>query len=152
MIVRGCRSTRKHRLSSGLIRCQRTIWFRIDAFAAFWSEVTFSGLLRVDGPMKSNIRSADGTLVMTEHGHIKADIDVRIAVIDGYLEGKLNASHHVILDRNARVEGNIHTPSLTVRDGAVFKGCSFVKVRKDFAGCGNADAFETSYAPMLVGA
>ncbi len=71
---------------------------------------------------------------MTEQAHIQADVDVRIAVIDGCLEGNLKASHHVILDRNAWVEGNIHTPSLTVRDGAVFKGCSFVKVGKDCAG------------------
>jgi hypothetical protein len=94
--------------------------FRLDAFAAFCSEVNFFGLLRVDGPMKSNIRSADGTLMMTEQAHIQADVDVRIAVIDGCLEGNLKASHHVILEGNARVEGNIHTPSLTVRDGAVF--------------------------------
>jgi len=53
--------------------------FRLDAFAAFCSEVTFSGLLRVDGPMKSNIRSADGTLMMTEQAHIQASVDIHVA-------------------------------------------------------------------------
>jgi len=28
----------------------------------------------------------------------------------------------VILERNVRVEGNIHTTSLTLRDGGIFKG------------------------------
>jgi cytoskeletal protein CcmA (bactofilin family) len=58
----------------------------------------------------------------------------------------------VILERNARVEGNIDTPSLTVPDGAVFKRCSFVAARKDCAGNFEADTFETSSAPMLMSA
>ena len=51
--------------------------------------------------------------MLTEQAHIQADVDVRIAVIDGYLEGNLKASHALILERNARVGRNIHTPSLT---------------------------------------
>jgi cytoskeletal protein CcmA (bactofilin family) len=55
-------------------------------------------------------------------GVLKLTVNVRIALIGGYLEAISNASHHAIIDHNARVEGNIHVPSLTVRDGAVFKG------------------------------
>ena len=80
--------------------------------------------------------------MLTEQVHIQADFDVRIAVLDGYLEGNLKANHQVILERNARMDGDIHTPSLTVRDGPVFKGCSFARARKDCAGNFNADTFE----------
>jgi cytoskeletal protein CcmA (bactofilin family) len=47
--------------------------------------------------------------MLTEQVHIQADVDIRIAVLDGYLEGNLKASHQVILERNARMDRDIHT-------------------------------------------
>src|SRR6185295_14383023 len=44
-------------------------------------EVEFDGILQVDGLLKGTIRSTYGTLVMTEQGHVEADVDVRIAII-----------------------------------------------------------------------
>ena len=96
-------------------------------------EVIFAGVLRVDGLLSGNIRSAHGTLVMTDQGRVKADVDVRIALIDGYLEGNLRATEQVVLDRNARVAGNIYSPSLTIKDGAVFEGRSFLLERSVYA-------------------
>ena len=98
--------------------------FQIEGVASD-CEVVFDGILKVDGTMKGNIRSAQGTLLMTERGHVEADVDVRVAIIDGYLEGNLRATEHVLLNSNARVSGDIHTPSLSIRDGAVFEGQSF---------------------------
>ena len=89
-------------------------------------EVEFDGILQVDGLLKGKIRSAFGTLVKTEQGHVEADVEVRIAIIDGYLEGNLRATDHVVLNSRAHVAGNIHTPQLLVRDGAVFEGQSFL--------------------------
>jgi cytoskeletal protein CcmA (bactofilin family) len=96
-------------------------------------EVIFDGELHVNGQLTGNIRSAHGTLVMSKHGHVNADVDVRVALIDGHLEGTLRATEHVVLDRNARVAGNIHTPSLTIKDGAVFDGTSFMLERSIYA-------------------
>lgn len=101
----------------------------LESFAEAECDVTFEGVLRVDGRLKGNIRSADGTLVMTELGRVVADVDVRVALIDGYLEGNIWATEHVMLDSNARVAGNIHTPSLSIRDGAVFEGHSVLLER-----------------------
>jgi len=44
---------------------------------------------------------------------------VLVAIIDGYLEGNLRAIEHVVLNSKARVAGDIHMPSLSIRDGAV---------------------------------
>ena len=98
----------------------------IESFAGSECEVVFEGLLHVDGRLKGNIRSSNGTLVMTEQGKVEADVAVRVALIDGHLEGNIMASEHIVLDSNARVAGNIHTPSLSIRDGAVFEGHSFL--------------------------
>jgi cytoskeletal protein CcmA (bactofilin family) len=103
-----------------------TLLGRTSSKAASDCEVTFEGVLKVDGLWRNNIRSAYGTLVMTDQGRVEADIDVRIALIDGYFDGNLRASEQVVLERNARVSGNIHTPVLAIRDGAVFDGNSFV--------------------------
>ena len=100
-----------------------------ESFAGTECDVTFEGVLRVDGRLKGNIRSADGTLVMTEQGRVEADVDVRVALIDGHLEGNIWATEHVMLDSNARVAGNIHTPSLSIKDGAVFEGHSVLLER-----------------------
>jgi len=82
-------------------------------------------MLKADGALKGNILSAHGTLLMTASGQVQADVDVRVAIIDGYLEGNLRATEHVVLKSNARVAGDIHMPSLSIRDGAVFEGNSF---------------------------
>ena len=103
----------------------------LGSFARTEYDVTFEGVLCVDGrlSLKGNIRSSDGTLIMTELGRVEADVDVRIALIDGYLEGNIWATEHVMLDSNARVAGNIHTPSLSIKDGAVFEGHSVLLER-----------------------
>lgn len=115
-------------------------------------EVVFDGILRVDGLLKGNIRSTHGTLVMTDQGRVEADVDVRIAIIDGCLEGNLKASEQVVLNSGARVNGNIHTPSLSVKDGALFEGNVFFlrrNVYSDF--CGAKQEAEMTEAMAAAG-
>ena len=90
--------------------------FQIGGFGASNCDVVFDGILKVEGALKGNILSAHGTLLMTARGHVQADVDVLVAIIDGYLEGNLRAIEHVVLNSKARVAGDIHTPSLSIRD------------------------------------
>lgn len=105
----------------------------IRSFTESNCEVIFEGVLQVDSLLKGNIRSAYGTLVMSEQGKVEADVDVRIAIVDGCIEGNLRATEFVVLERNARVAGNIHTPSLQIKDGAVFEGTSFFLERGTYS-------------------
>lgn len=50
------------------------------------------------------------------------DIEVGVAVINGCVNGNIRARQRVVLQSQARVEGNIETPSLAISDGAVFEG------------------------------
>lgn len=106
---------------------------RLNNFAPTDSEIIFEGVLQVESLVRGKIRSAHGTLVMTSVGRIEADVDVRAAIIDGYLEGTLRATEHVVLKSNARVSGDIHTQSLTVKDGAVFEGISYFLEREIYS-------------------
>ncbi len=89
-------------------------------------EVTFEGVLHFDGHSIGNIRSSGGALVVTKRGRVDADIDVGVAVINGAVVGNITASERVLLDSDALVKGQIHTPRLSMKPGAIFDGeCVF---------------------------
>jgi cytoskeletal protein CcmA (bactofilin family) len=117
----------------------------------FDCEVIFTGVLKVDGLIRGHIRSAHGTLVMTEHGRVEADVDVRVAIIDGYLEGTLRATEHVVLNSTARVAGDIHTPSLSMKDGAVFEGNSYFLERRIYSEICQVETESEAQMAMVAG-
>lgn len=101
----------------------------IGSFPGSNCEVTFAGILHFDGYSIGNISSPEGTLVLTKRGRIEADINVGVAVINGSVTGNITATQRVVLDSDARVTGNITTPALSVRLGAIFDGdCLFTGV------------------------
>ncbi len=103
----------------------------IGSFPGSNCEVSFEGVLHFDGYSIGNITSPEGTLVLTKRGRIEADINVGIAVISGWVTGDITASDHVVLESEARVTGQIRTPALSVRLGAVFDGdCLFTAPEK----------------------
>ena len=94
----------------------------IGSFPSSDCEVTFEGVLHFDGYSIGNISSPDGMLVLTKRGRIEADINVGVAVIAGSVTGNITATRRVVLESEARVTGQIQTPALSVRLGAVFDG------------------------------
>ena len=106
----------------------------IGSFPGSNCEVSFEGVLHFDGYSIGNISSPEGTLVLTKRGRIEADINVGIAIINGWVTGNITASERVILESEARVSGQIRTPALSVRLGAVFDGeCLFTGVAEPVA-------------------
>lgn len=94
----------------------------IGSFPGSNCEVTFEGILHFDGYSIGNISSPEGTLILTRRGRIEADINVGVAVISGSVTGNITATERVILESEAQVRGQIHTPALSVRLGAIFDG------------------------------
>ncbi len=66
--------------------------------------------------------TSHGTLVVTEHGKLQADVEVTVAMIDGIFKGNITATEAVILDNHAVVIGDIFTHELTIRGGAIIEG------------------------------
>lgn len=66
--------------------------------------------------------SSEGTLVVTEQGQLQADVDVSVAIIDGTFKGRMTATEGVFLGNHALVIGDIYTPELTIRGGAIIEG------------------------------
>ena len=96
--------------------------FYIGSFPGSNCEVVFDGVLNFDGYSYGPISSPEGTLVLTQRGRIEADINVRVAIINGWVTGNIIASERVVLESEAKVMGQIYTPALTTRIGAVFEG------------------------------
>lgn len=66
--------------------------------------------------------SCRGALVVTEHCKLHADVEVTVAMIDGVFKGNITATKGVVLDNHAVVIGDIYTPELTIRGGAIIEG------------------------------
>ena len=90
-------------------------------------EIRFEGTLFVDGYAAGLLRSLTGTLIIGESGEVEADIVVAAAIIDGLLCGSIHATESVVLGSHATVFGDIESPALAIRPGAVFEGqCRFL--------------------------
>jgi cytoskeletal protein CcmA (bactofilin family) len=96
--------------------------FYIGSFPGSNCEVSFEGVLHFDGYSFGPITSPDGTLVLTKRGRIEADVNVKVAIINGRVTGDIIASERVVLESEARVTGQIYTRALSVRLGAIFDG------------------------------
>ena len=89
----------------------------------FSGEVHFKSMLRIDGKFTGQIKSSDGTLIVSSGAQVTgAVIDVAVARINGAVEGDVNASRELVLGRTAVVDGRLSAGSLRVEEGAVFNG------------------------------
>jgi cytoskeletal protein CcmA (bactofilin family) len=83
--------------------------------------ISFEGVLHIEGFLSGNIQSEGGTLV-TGSGLIDGNIRVGAAFIDGSVIGSIRATERVVLYAEAKVAGNIISPALSTKPGALFEG------------------------------
>ena len=96
-------------------------------------EASFRGMLRVDGTLSGNVRSEDGTLIVSTNGRVEANVEVAVAQIYGTVQGDITASKRIEMGRVAKVTGNIQTPALVIENGALFEGsCRMVQIKEQF--------------------
>lgn len=110
----------------------------IDRGCSFEGKLTFDGTVQVNGDFKGEVLS-DGTLIIGPEAKLAAQIQIDTLIVEGSVEGVIEAKQRVELRRGANFVGDIITPSLMVEDGAIFQG------RSQMLG-GNAQAVETAQA------
>lgn len=90
-------------------------------------EISFKDMLRVNGHVGGKLLSQKGTLIVDAAARVDALIDVAVAVINGLVNGDVIARERVELGPSAVINGNISTPSLSMKPGATFQGdCSML--------------------------
>ncbi len=87
----------------------------------FSGKLYCKGSTRIGGKVEGEIIS-EGLLIVEEGAIINAEARVEDIVIQGHFRGSLESTGKVELSSSAIFEGDIHTSSLVVQEGAQFNG------------------------------
>src|SRR5437867_13403510 len=83
--------------------------------------VMVSGTLRIDGEIEGDILNCD-RLEIGEHGLMRADIEVKEAVIQGRVLGNVRALGRLEMKVGAHVEGDVAAVEVVMEPGVYFTG------------------------------
>jgi cytoskeletal protein CcmA (bactofilin family) len=84
-------------------------------------DIEIKGTIRIDGEFEGKIDAPD-TLIIGKSGVIKANANVKNAIIGGKLVGNISASNKIELQTGSHVEGDITTARLVIDEGVFFEG------------------------------
>jgi cytoskeletal protein CcmA (bactofilin family) len=85
-------------------------------------ELTGSEDLFIDGQVEGMIDLKGNRLTIGPNGQIKANVNARAVVVQGKLNGNIQASDRVDFKQSAVVMGDVTTQRISIEDGAYFKG------------------------------
>lgn len=80
-----------------------------------------TGTLRIDGEFEGDILNCE-RLEVGEHGVMRADIEVREALIEGRILGNVRALGVIEMKAGAHVEGDVAAMSVVMEPGVFFTG------------------------------
>jgi len=85
-------------------------------------ELSGSEDLYVDGNVEGKIELRNHSLTVGPNGKVKADVSAKAVVIQGTLNGSVNASDRVELRKSAVVTGDLTTQRISIEEGAFLQG------------------------------
>src|ERR1700683_3206560 len=85
-------------------------------------ELSGSEDLYLDGQVEGSIALKGNSLTVGPNGQVKASVDAKAIVVQGKLEGNIQASDRVELRKSAIVTGDITTQRISIEEGAYLKG------------------------------
>ena len=78
--------------------------------------------LRIEGDVSGTVELKNSALTIGKEGKVKAGVYAKSIAVDGETMGDLYATERVSVHVNARVQGNIIAPKVSIEEGARFKG------------------------------
>lgn len=78
--------------------------------------------LRIEGNVSGTVQLENNALTIGKSGKVKAGVYAKSIAVDGETQGDLHATECVSVHANARVQGNIIAPRVSIVEGAHFKG------------------------------
>lgn len=85
-------------------------------------QVSCDGDLYIDGQVEGSVDPKGNRLTIGPDGRLKANVTARSVVVQGRLEGNIQASERVDLKQSAFVVGDIVTQRISIEHGACIKG------------------------------
>ena len=92
-------------------------------------ELSCSEDLYIEGQVEGTIDPKGNRLTIGPNGRVKANINACAVIVQGKLEGNIQASDRVDLKQSAVVMGDIATQRISIDEGAYFKGS--VNIQKE---------------------
>ena len=78
--------------------------------------------LYIDGQVEGTIDPKGNRLTVGPNGRVKANVNASAVVVQGQLDGSIQASDRVDLKQSAVVTGDIAAQRISIDEGAYFKG------------------------------
>src|SRR5579863_2058999 len=100
--------------TSGLAQSGKSVFIK--------GELSGSEDLYLDGQVEGSIALKGNSLTVGPNGQVKASVDAKVVVLQGKLEGNIQASDRVELRKSAIVTGDITTQRISIEEGAYLKG------------------------------
>ncbi len=85
-------------------------------------ELSGNEALVVDGEVEGPITLPGQRLTVRPKGRIRGNIEARHVIVQGRVEGDIQASDRVELFRSASFTGDMSTARISIEEGAFFKG------------------------------
>lgn len=95
---------------------------RIGPQSRFQGEVGGSEDLIVEGHLEGKVHLEQSVVTVAASGELNGDVFAERVVVEGTVRGNLHASNEIVVTESGVVEGNLHTPRVTLRDGCRFQG------------------------------
>jgi len=92
-------------------------------------EIVSKGTVRIDGRFEGNV--AADCVIVGESGTILGDVTAKSLLAAGRISGNVHSSESVEIQPKGEVSGDIYTHRLTVADGGVFEGRSYMQKNRD---------------------
>jgi len=87
----------------------------------FRGTLMVTGVLRIDGEFEGDILNCE-RLEIGEHGIMRADVEVKEAMIRGRVHGNIRALATIEMKSGARIEGDVAAVSVAMEPGVYFTG------------------------------
>jgi cytoskeletal protein CcmA (bactofilin family) len=78
--------------------------------------------LVIEGNVSGTVELRNNSLTIGKEGALRADVYARSITVEGTTDGDLFASERISIRASANVRGNLLAPSISLEDGARFKG------------------------------
>lgn len=101
-------------LQSGFAQIGKSVFIK--------GELSGSEDLYLDGHVEGSIALKGNSLTVGPNGQVKGGVEAKAVVVQGKLEGNIQASERVELRKSAIVTGDITTQRLSIEEGASLKG------------------------------
>jgi len=87
----------------------------------FKGELTADENLLIHGEVEGSIKHTS-LLTVAKEGSLSANVSAEYVAVEGNIEGDIEGSKSVVVSKGADVKGNIFSPVVTLREGALFNG------------------------------